>query len=81
MLDGIEFSEFDKLITKLNPPFFLISIHVPMLHRKFELIPIKIGFLKLLNNLTKDHGLRVFCQKWLEENSSFLLQDLLITLS
>ena len=30
-----------------------------MLCRKFELIPIKIGFLKLLKNLTKD---RIFGQ-------------------
>ena len=37
--------------------FFLIHIHVLMLHRKFELIPIIIGFfyefLKLLQNLVK----------------------------
>ena len=27
MLDGIEFSEFDELITKMNPPFCTI-IHI-----------------------------------------------------
>ena len=34
-----------------NSPFllhFLIHIHVLMLYRKFELIPIKIGFLQIL---------------------------------
>ena len=53
-----------------------------MLCRKFELIPIKIGFLKkilkLLQNLAKDHVLystwssAKFWQKWLGENSPFL---------
>ena len=44
-----------------NSPFllyFLMHIHVLMLCRKFELIPIKIGFFyeffKLLQNLAKD---------------------------
>ena len=49
-----------------------------MLCRKFELIPIKFGFLrifKLLKNMSKGPVLwyRVFHQKWLGESSLALL--------
>ena len=57
-------------------------IHVLMLCRKFELIPIKIGFfyefLILLKNWAKDPVLystgtsAKFHEKWLGENSPFL---------
>ena len=69
-----------------NSPFllhFLIHIHVLMLYRKFELIPIKIGFKKiffnLLQNLVKvpctysTGSLVKFHQKSLGQNSPFLL--------
>ena len=57
-----------------------------MLCSKFELIPIKIGFfyefLKLLKNRTKvpvysTGSLAKFHQKWLGENSPFLLHFLI----
>ena len=59
-----------------------------MLHRKFELIPIKIGFfykfLKLLKNWANTlyystGSLAKFWQKWLRENYPFLLHSLMHT--
>ena len=61
--------------------FFLMHIHVLMLHRKFELIPIKNEFLKKFWSCSKIRSktlyystgsLAKFHQKWLGENSSFL---------
>ena len=53
-----------------------MHIHVFMLRRMFELIPIKIGFnyefLKLLEDRANDPVLGTlakFCQKWVGENS------------
>ena len=66
---------------------FLIHIHVLMLCRKFELIPIKIGFYINFSSCSKiwpktlyynDTGsLAKFHQKWQGENSLFLLHFLI----
>ena len=72
-----------------NSPFllhFLIHIHVLMLCRKFELILIKIGFFTNFQSCSKigpkmlyysTGSLAKFCQKWLGENSPFLLHFLI----
>ena len=61
--------------------FFLIHIHVLMLSRKFELIPIKIGFFINFQSCSKiwsktlyysTGSLTKFHQKWQGENSPFL---------
>ena len=61
--------------------FFLIHIHVLMLCRKFELIPIKIGFFTIFKSCSKiwpntlyysTGSLVKFHQKLLGENFSFL---------
>ena len=68
-----------------NYPFllhFLMHIHVLMLCRKFELIPIKIGFFTNFQSCSKigpktlyysTWSWAKFHQKWLGENSPFLL--------
>ena len=72
-----------------NSPFllhFLIHIHVLMLCRKFELIPIKIGFFMNFQSCSKigpknlyysTGYLAKFHQKLLGENSPFLLHFLI----
>ena len=72
-----------------NSPFllhFLIHIHVLMLCRKFELIPIKIGFFTIFLICSKigpkslyysTGSLVKFHQKWQGENSPFLLHFLI----
>ena len=72
-----------------NSPFllhFLIHIHVLMLCRKFELIPIKIGFFTNFKSCSKigpkslyysTGSLAKFHQKWQGENSPFLLHFLI----
>ena len=72
-----------------NSPFllyFLIHIHVLMLCRKFELIPIKIEFFTIFKSCSKigpkslyysTGSLAKFHQKWQGENSPFLLHFLI----
>ena len=74
-----------------NSPFlshFLMHIHVFMLCRKFELILIKIGFFTNFQRCSKigpkslyysTGSLAKFHQKWLGENSPFLLHFLMHT--
>ena len=70
-----------------NSPFllhFLIHIHVLMLYRKFELIRIKIGVLRIFKVAQKSgqtpctyRVVAKFHQKWQGENSPFLLHFLI----
>ena len=72
-----------------NSPFllhFLMHLHVLMLCRKFEQIPIKIGFFTNFQNCSKigpktlyysTGSLAKFRQKWIGENSPFLLHFLI----
>ena len=71
-----------------NSPFllhFLIHIHVLMLRRKFELIPNKIGFFMNFKSYSKIRSKTLYYtgsltklhQKWLGENSPFLLHFLI----
>ena len=81
--------KFHQKLLGENSPFllyFLMHIHVFMLCRKFVLIPIKIGFFTNFlicskiwsNTLYYSTGcLAKFHQKWLGENSSFLLHFLM----
>ena len=63
-----------------------IHVHVLMLCIKFELIPIKIGFLKNFQSCSKIGPKSLYCstgslakfhQKWLGKNSQFLLHFLI----
>ena len=65
---------------------FLMHIHVLMLCRKFELVPIKIGFFTNFETCSKigpkslyysTGSLAKFHQKWQGENSPFLLHFLI----
>ena len=85
----VSLAKFQQKWLGENSPFllhFVIHIHVLILCKKFELIPIKIGFFTNLQICSKigpitlyysTVSLAKFHQKWLRENSPILLHFLM----